>query len=117
MNTATPSPQADIHVAELALRDVLAGEIREEARDVANSLDRMLVHVVNMKSAVESTPASHTNVAKRLKDFSVTTARLAAKHPKSAVKLERLSEAFRDAGAQVFKAASAGEQGQRADAA
>lgn len=117
MNTTTQTPQADIQMAEQALRDTLAGEIKAEARDAANSLERILIHVSNMQSALETTPACRTNVAKRLKDFSVTTARMATKHPKSKDQLEKLTEALRAAGEQVGEIAKTADESQQANAA
>jgi hypothetical protein len=117
MNTTTQTPTADIKMAEQALRDTLAGEIKAEARDAANSLERILIHVSNMQSAIETTPACRTNVAKRLKDFSVTTARMATKHPKSAEQLEKLTEVLRAAGEQVSEIAKPADESQQANAA
>lgn len=117
MNTTTRSPAADIHMAEQALRETLAGEIRAEAREAASSLERILIHVSNMQTAIETTPACRTNVAKRLKDFSVTTARMATKHPKSAEQLEKLTEALRTAGEQVGEIAKPADENRQADAA
>ena len=114
--TTTSSPRSDIQTAEHALRDVVASGLRDDAPETANTLERMLVHVTNMQSAVETTPSSLPNVAKRLRDFSVTTTRLAGKHPKSAEKLEWLAQALRTAGEQVTEATMRGD-GSRADAA
>jgi hypothetical protein len=50
-----------------------------------------------MHEALSNSPESHRNVAKRLGDFALTTARMAAKHPQSAFKLARLSDALRAA--------------------
>jgi Asp-tRNA(Asn)/Glu-tRNA(Gln) amidotransferase A subunit family amidase len=104
-------------MAEQVLRDTLAGEIREEAKDAASSLERILIHVSNMQSAIETTPACRMNVAKRLKDFSVTTARMATKLPRSAEQLEKLTEALRAAGTQVGEVSVPVEDSQQASAA
>jgi hypothetical protein len=116
-SSPTPSASADIHNAEETLREVLASGLREEASDSANSLERMLIHLVNMQRAIETTPASFSNVAKRLKDFSATASQMAAKHPVSAGKLEKLSEALRTASSTTLEIARTSDEAQRANAA
>lgn len=79
------------------LRGVLDEEFRKEARADAQSLDRMLVHLVNMNGAISTSPETHTNVVKRLGDFAVTTTRMAERNPAAAPQLEQLAEALRKA--------------------
>ena len=95
MNSQTCLTRAELEFAELRLRDVLDEEFRKVARSDAMSLDRILVHVVNMNEAISTAPESHVNVAKRLDDFAAMTARMAGRNPASASKLTRLSEALR----------------------
>jgi hypothetical protein len=95
MNSQTLSSRADLEIAEVALRDSL---LDLDPKGDGTSLRRILVHLVNMHEALSSSPESHSNVAKRLGDFAVTTARMATKHPQAAAKLERLSDALRAAG-------------------
>ena len=95
MNSQTCLTRAELEFAELRLRDVLDEEFRKDARSDAMSLDRILVHVVNMNEAISTAPETHVNVAKRLDDFAAMTARMAGRNPASASKLTRLSEALR----------------------
>jgi len=60
------------------------------------SLDRILVHIMNMGEAIDS-PERHPNVAKRLEDFATTTSRMAERNPEAAPKLSKLSDALRAA--------------------
>jgi hypothetical protein len=96
MHSQTSSSRADLEFAEVALRDVLVEDFKREARADAMSLDRILVHIVNMGEAI-STPERHSNVAKRLDDFATTTSRMAERNPDAAPKLSRASEALRTA--------------------
>ena len=97
MNTKILSSRADLEIAEGSLRSVLIDEFREEAKADAQSLDRMLTHLVNMQGAICDAPEIHTNVAKRLGDFATTTLRMASRNPEAAAKLTRLSAALRSA--------------------
>jgi len=94
MNSQTVSSRADLEFAEAALREVLIGEFKEDGRADARSLDRMLVHIVNMHEAISRSPENYANVAKRLGDFAVTTTRMANRNPDVAPKLTRLSQAL-----------------------
>jgi hypothetical protein len=94
MNSQTLSSRADLEFAEAALREVLVSEFKQEAKADAESLDRMLVHIVNMHEAISTSPERHANVAKRLGDFAVTTNRMAGRNPVAASKLTRLSQAL-----------------------
>ena len=95
MNSQISSSRADLEFAEVALRIVLVEEFRDEARADATSLDRMLVHLVNMHEAISLSPERHSNVAKRLDDFATTTLRMADRNPEAATKLSSLAEALR----------------------
>src|SRR4051812_14517096 len=101
MNSATLSTRADLEFAEVALRDVLMREFGEQGQTDARSLDRMLIHLVNMHEAISTSPEGHANVAKRLGDFAVTTSRMAGRNPDAAPKLTRLSDALRTASARL----------------
>ena len=94
MNSQTLSSRADLEFAEAALREVLIGEFRRDARADAMSLDRMLVHIVNMRAAIDTSAEQHANVAKRLGDFALSTTRMAGRHPDAAPRLTRLSQAL-----------------------
>jgi hypothetical protein len=95
MNSQTCLTRAELEFAELRLRDVLVEDFRTASKSDAMSLDRILIHVVNMNEAISTAPESHDNVAKRLDDFAGMTARMATRNPASAAKLTRLSEALR----------------------
>jgi hypothetical protein len=70
------------------------GEFKRDATADATSLDRMLVHIVNMHEALSTSPERHANVAKRLGDFALVTTRMASRNPQAAPKLTRLSWAL-----------------------
>jgi len=95
MNSQTCLTRAELEFAELRLRDILVEDFRKDAKADAMSLDRILVHVVNMNEAISTSPESHLNVAKRLDDFAGMTSRMASRNPASASKLTLLSEALR----------------------
>jgi hypothetical protein len=97
MNSQTLSSRADLEIAEVALRDLLVEDFRQEAKGDATSLNRMLIHLVNMHEALSTSPDRHINVAKRLGDFAQTTSKMAGRHPQAASKLTRLSDALRAA--------------------
>jgi hypothetical protein len=101
MNSQTCLTRAELEFAELRLRDVLVEEFRQDSKADAMSLDRILVHVVNMNEAISTSPESHDNVAKRLDDFAGMTSRMATRNPTSAAKLTRLSEALRAVSARI----------------
>jgi len=101
MNSQTLSSRADLEFAEAALREVLVSEFRQDAKADAESLDRMLVHLVNMHEAISSSPERHANVAKRLADFATTSSRMAERNPAAATKLARLSTALRSASERI----------------
>ena len=103
MNTKILSSRADLEIAEGSLRSVLIDEFREEAKADAQSLDRMLTHLVNMQGAIGDAPEIHTNVAKRLSDFATTTLRMASRNPEAAAKLTRLSVALRSASERLIE--------------
>jgi hypothetical protein len=106
MNSQTLSSRADLEFAEAALREVLISEFKQEAKADAESLDRMLVHIVNMHEAISNSPERHANVAKRLGDFAVTTNRMAGRNPVAASKLTRLSQALGNASQRLSTPAS-----------
>ena len=95
MNSQTCLTRAELEFAELRLRDILVEEFRTHAKADASSLDRMLVHVVNMNEAISTSPERYADVAKRLDDFAAMTSRMASRNPASASKLTRLSDALR----------------------
>jgi hypothetical protein len=97
MDSHTSTSRAELELAEVTLRGVLGEEFRKEARADAQSLDRMLKHVVNMNGAISESPETHANVAKRLNDFAITTSRMAERHPDAAPQLHRLAEALQKA--------------------
>jgi len=94
MNSQALSSQADLEFAENALREVLLEEFKDESRPDAKSLGRMLVHLVNMRETIGTSPEVSTNVAKRLGDFAATTTRMADRNPEAAPKLMRLAQAL-----------------------
>ena len=96
MNQQTSSPQADLQAAEDAMRDAIRTPDAITTPD-AGSLDRMLVHVINMREAISSSPERHVNVVKRLNDFALTTNRMMSRHPGATPQLARVSEALRTA--------------------
>lgn len=98
MNSQTLTSRADLEFAEVALRDVLVQEdFKTKAKADAMSLDRMLVHIVNMHEAISTSPERHANVAKRLGDFAMTASRMVGRNPEAAPKLARLSEVLSQA--------------------
>ncbi len=97
MHSQISLSRAELEFAEAALRGVLVDEFRKDAKADAKSLDRMLVHIVNMYEAISLSPDRHSNVAKRLDDFATTTSRMAGRNPDAALKLSRLSHSRRAA--------------------
>jgi len=97
MNSQTCSSRADIEVAEVALRAVLVDEFRKEAKSDAQSLDRMLVHLVNMNLLLATSPEIQANVKKRLGDFAAATARMANRQPAAGPKLTQAAEKLQKA--------------------
>ncbi len=110
MNAQTMSSQADLEIAEAALRAVLDEEFRTDAKIDASSLDHMLIHIVNMHKAVVTSPERHANVAKRLGDFAVSTSRMADRNPKAAPQLTRLTGALLTARTRVGELATAKDE-------
>jgi hypothetical protein len=109
MNSQASVSRADLEFAEVILRGMLEEEeFREEAKADAGSLDRMLVHLVNMNGVIGSSPDQHPNAAKRLGDFAATTARMADRHPDVASKLHKLSGALRIAGERLGESVASG---------
>jgi hypothetical protein len=90
-----------IEVAENALRAVLVEEFRKEAKADAQSLDRMLAHLVNMNQSVATSPESHPNVKKRLGDFAATAARMANRNPDAGPQLADVAEKLRTASERI----------------
>jgi len=107
MNSQTLSSRADLEFAEATLRQVLVGQIQDAKTD-AMSLQRMLVHLVNMHRALSMSPECHTNVAKRLGDFATTAARMASRNPEAASMLTKLSEILRAVGVRLRDRISSG---------
>lgn len=97
MNSQTLSSRADLEHAEAVLREVLVADREQPDKRDAGSLGRMLVHIVNIHQAVGSSPERHSNAAKRLGDFAMTTTRMIERNPESAPKLNRLTLALRTA--------------------
>jgi hypothetical protein len=100
------SSQADLEIAEAALRAVLDEDFRTGAKVDAMSLDHMLVHIVNMHAAIGSSPERHANVAKRLGDFAVSTSKMVDRNPQAAPKLTRLTGALLTARTRVGELAT-----------
>jgi hypothetical protein len=100
MNSQTLTSRADLEFAEATLRQALVGKFQDAKAD-AMSLQRMLVHLVNMHQAISLYPDLHANVAKRLGDFAVTAARMASRNPDAAPLLTKLSEILRAAGVRL----------------
>ncbi|HEX6397805.1 MAG TPA: hypothetical protein VFZ95_10300 [Steroidobacteraceae bacterium] len=98
MNSHTSTSRAELELAEVALREILRSDFTANAKSDATSLGRILVHVVNMQQAISISPERHANVAKRLDDFAVSTAKMASRNPEVAPKLSRLADTFRAAG-------------------
>ena len=117
MTTKTNTGPDAIRAAETTLSEVLDSGLRERDLSTANSLDRILTHLRNMRPALETTPGCQVNVAKRLRDFSVTTARMAANFPQSSSGFEKLAAALREAADRVATDAQPAEAAPRADAA
>lgn len=107
MNSQTLSSRADLEFAEATLRQVLAGPF-QDAKSDAMSLQRMLVHLVNMHQAISMSPERHTNVAKRLGDFATTAARMASRNPEAAPLLTKLSEILRASGVRLLASVHSG---------
>lgn len=101
MNSPEILSRADIENAEGLLRSVLLDDLADGESGDAGSLQRMLAHLVNIHLAVSTSNDRNANAAKRLEDFAVTTTRMAARLPRSAAKLSRLSTALRAASARV----------------
>jgi len=97
MNSQSYSSRADIEVAELALRAVLVDEFRKEARSDAQSLDRMLAHLVNMNLFLSTSPEILDNVKKRLGDFAAAATRMADRNPDSGPQLKVAAEKLQQA--------------------
>jgi glycerol-3-phosphate dehydrogenase len=91
MNSQTLSSRADLELAEAALREVLIADFGQDAAPDVMSLNRMLVHILNMQEAIATSPEL-ANVAKRLGDFALTTTRMVGRNPEVASKLTRLSQ-------------------------
>lgn len=117
MNTPTLSPRVEIQSAEEALRELLASDFRNEAREDAGSLNRILMHLANIKSSIVTMPACLPNAVKRLNDFATLTTRMATRNPQSRDPLTKLTVALQTAGARVKELANASVGNQRADAA
>jgi hypothetical protein len=105
MNSQTSLSRADLEHAEALLREILVEDFEREAKTDAGSLQRMLVHLVNMHVAVTTSPELQANAAKRLGDFAVTTTRMTVRNPEVAPKLNRLSHALRTASERLAGAA------------
>ena len=103
MNSQTSCSRAELEFAEVALRAVLASELAKVGKADATSLQRMLHHIVNMNLAISTSPERHANVAKRLGDFAVATARMARRNPDAAARLTRLSDVLRTAGSRLHE--------------
>jgi hypothetical protein len=90
--------RARLEQVEALLRELMT---RDFEHDPANSgsLGRMLVHIVNIHRSVSLPADDHSNAAKRLGDFALTMDRLKARKPESAIRLARVAEVLRAAGA------------------
>jgi len=100
MNSQVLSSRADLEFAEATLRQVLVEQLKDAKAD-AMSLQRMLVHLVNMHQAISMSPERHANVAKRLGDFARTVERMANRNPAAAPLLSKLAEILRAAGVRL----------------
>lgn len=97
MISQTPTNHPHLQHAEQLLREVLSHDFESASSD-AKSLDRILLHLVNIQQAVTTSDENHANAAKRLGDFAVTASRISDRNPRSAEQLNRLSETLRAAG-------------------
>jgi hypothetical protein len=97
MDANTTISRARLEYAEALLREVLDRDFEGERSGSGGSLGRILIHLVNMNRAVSTSAEDHANVAKRLGDFALTTARITVPNPDSAARLTRLVDALNSA--------------------
>jgi hypothetical protein len=105
MNSQVSTSRARLEQAEALLRDALAHDFAGDTQGDAASLNRILVHMVNMQRAISGPPDAHVNVAKRLADFGQVMTRLNKRRPSASDRLARLSEALKLASSS-FRAAN-----------
>jgi hypothetical protein len=101
MNSQTSVSRSDVEHAEALIRSLIAGDFGTQAPADAKSLDRMLVHLVRIQTAISASPERHANAAKRLQDFSVVTWRMTSRHPDATEDLTRITHALRTAGVRL----------------
>jgi hypothetical protein len=100
MQSPIPSARAELETAEAELRTLLVGDFRQNAKEDASSLDRILVHIGNIHQAIDVFPDRRANAAKRLEDFAAIAARMTRRHPAATDQLSRLATALRTASLQ-----------------
>src|SRR5690349_14780600 len=103
MNTQLMMSRSKLEHAEALLREVLRQDVTEVRGDAA-SLDRILVHIVNINQAVSLSEENHANAAKRLQDFAVTSTRMSQRNPAAAAELIQLADVLRAAGSGISAA-------------
>jgi hypothetical protein len=94
MNSQVSTSRARLEQAEALLRDALAHDFADDTQGDAASLNRILVHMVNMQRAISGPPDAHPNVAKRLADFGQVMTRMNKRRPAASARLSRLSDAL-----------------------
>ena len=97
MTSQTLAPSALLEQSEALLREVHVRDFAGASGGDGGSLERMLVHLVNIHRAVSVSAAGHDNAAKRLGDFALTMDRLAQRKPESAANLARVASILRAA--------------------
>lgn len=102
METKLQTEHPDLDLAQSTLRDVLGEEFRKNAGSEAGSLDRILIHVGNIRNAIEESPECLANAAKRLGDFAEVTSRMRSKYPESSTELTSASQALRAASVRLL---------------
>jgi hypothetical protein len=95
MNSQDSTSRARLEYAEALLRDALAHDFDEDTKGDAASLNRILVHMVNMQRAIGGPSDAQENVAKRLADFGQVMTRMNKRRPSASVRLARLSDALK----------------------
>lgn len=110
MNSQISISRSRLEHAEALLRELLSEDFEGEQKGEAGTLNRMLVHIVNMHQAVSTSAGNEANVAKRLGDFAKSMSRVTPPKPESAAKLERLADA-------LYQAKAGLEPGEKSEAA
>jgi hypothetical protein len=97
MDSRTSISRGRLEHAEGLLREVINRDFEAESTGDAGSLNRILVHIVNMNRVVSTSSSDNLNVAKRLGDFAHVMERVSPPTPESAARLTRLASALNSA--------------------